>query len=100
MSTRLHAAKSALPSPAAVLVEFRAEIELQPLELGRTSPTGPAVLSNALGSRAPTLQPGQPCALPRRNSKEGGAFGIANSTVSKDVGLGAQQKLAPILAAL
>jgi len=47
------------------------------------------VLSNALGIASGNLQPGQPYTA----AASGGAFGIANSTVSKDVGLGAQRQI-------
>ena len=46
----------------------------------------PAVLANALST---SFQPGQAFSL----AAAGGAFGIANSTVSKDVGLGAQRQI-------
>ena len=49
----------------------------------------PARLNNALGNAASQLQPGQPFNL----SAAGGAFGIANSTVTKDVGLGASRQI-------
>jgi hypothetical protein len=49
----------------------------------------PARLNNALGVNAGQLQPGQPFSL----SAAGGTFGIANSTVTKDVGLGASRQI-------
>ena len=49
----------------------------------------PAVLSNALGVATNNLQPGQPFT----SAAAGSAFGVANSTVSKDVGLGAQRQI-------
>lgn len=48
----------------------------------------PAVLSNALGTGTNQLQPGQSYS----GSSAGAAFGVINSTVSKDVGLGAQRQ--------
>ena len=49
----------------------------------------PARLNNALGNGAGQLQPGQPFSL----AAAGGAFGIANSTVTKDVGLGTNRQI-------
>lgn len=49
----------------------------------------PATLANALGTGANQLQPGQPYSP----ASSGGVFGIANSTVTKDVGLGAQRQI-------
>jgi hypothetical protein len=49
----------------------------------------PARLADALGTTAGKLQPGQPYNL----SAAGGTFGIANSTVTKDVGLGASRQI-------
>ena len=49
----------------------------------------PAVLNFALGTTASQLQPGQPYTP----STSGAAFGLFNSTVSKDVGLGAQRQI-------
>lgn len=49
----------------------------------------PATLANGLGTSATQLQPGQSFTP----STAGAAFGIANSTVSKDVGLGAQRQI-------
>ena len=68
-------------------IEFRAEIYNILNHTNFANP--PAVLSNALGISSSSLQPGQPFSL----SAAGGAFGIANSTVSKDVGLGAQRQI-------
>ena len=48
-----------------------------------------AVLSNALGTGTNQLQPGAPYS----SAAAGGAFGVFNSTVSKDVGLGAQRQI-------
>lgn len=49
----------------------------------------PARLNNALGIGSGLIQPGQPFTL----ATAGGAFGIANSTVTKDVGLGASRQI-------
>ncbi|HJZ97505.1 MAG TPA: TonB-dependent receptor [Candidatus Solibacter sp.] len=49
----------------------------------------PAVLANGLGIASNQLQPGQPYSA----SIAGAAFGVFNSTVSKDVGLGAQRQI-------
>jgi len=68
-------------------IEFRAEIYNILNHTNFANP--PAVLSNALGVASGNLQPGQPYT----GSASGGAFGIANSTVSKDVGLGAQRQV-------
>ena len=68
-------------------IEFRAEIYNILNRANFANP--PAVLSNPLGAAAGQMQPGQPYNL----SAAGGAFGIANSTVSKDVGLGAQRQI-------
>jgi hypothetical protein len=46
----------------------------------------PATAANALGT---SFQPGQPFS----SSSAGAAFGVFNSTVSKDVGLGAQRQI-------
>ena len=68
-------------------LEFRSEIYNL---LNRTNfANPPATLANALGTGTNQLQPGQPFSL----AAAGGAFGIANSTVSKDVGLGAQRQI-------
>ncbi len=68
-------------------VEFRAEIYNLLNHTNFANP--PAVLSNALGVASGNLQPNQPYTA----AASGGAFGIANSTVSKDVGLGAQRQI-------
>ncbi len=68
-------------------IEFRAEIYNILNHTNFANP--PATLSNALGITGTNLQPGQPFT----GSASGGAFGIANSTVSKDVGLGAQRQI-------
>lgn len=49
----------------------------------------PARLNNNLGTGSGQLQPGQPFTL----AAAGGAFGIANSTVTKDVGLGTSRQI-------
>ena len=68
-------------------IEFRAEVYNILNHTNFANP--PGVLSNALGITGTTLQPGQPFT----GAASGGAFGIANSTVSKDVGLGAQRQI-------
>jgi hypothetical protein len=68
-------------------IEFRAEFYNILNRANFASP--PAVLANALGTSSTQLQPGQPFNL----SQAGGVFGIANSTVSRDVGLGAQRQI-------
>jgi hypothetical protein len=49
----------------------------------------PARLNNSLGNAAGQLQPNQPYDV----SSAGGAFGVANSTVTKDVGLGTNRQI-------
>ncbi|PWU12297.1 MAG: hypothetical protein C5B51_00990 [Terriglobia bacterium] len=49
----------------------------------------PAVLATGLGTASNQLQPGQPYT----SAIAGAAFGVFNSTVSKDVGLGAQRQI-------
>ena len=49
----------------------------------------PAVLATGLGTAANQIQPGQPYS----GAVAGAAFGVFNSTVSKDVGLGAQRQI-------
>ena len=49
----------------------------------------PARLNNSLGVGTNLIQPGQPF----NPASAGGAFGIANSTVTKDVGLGAARQI-------
>lgn len=72
-------------------LEFRAEFYNIFNHVNFANP--PAVLANALPSKASStgniLQPGQPFTA----AAAGGTFGIANSTVSKDVGLGAQRQI-------
>jgi hypothetical protein len=69
-------------------LEFRAEIYNIFNRANFANP--PAVLAYPLGTTPGTaLQPGQPY----NTSLAGGVFGIANSTVSKDVGLGAQRQI-------
>lgn len=71
--------------------EFRAEIYNLLNHTNFSNP--PAVLANALPANATStgniLQPGQAFT----GAASGGTFGIANSTVSKDVGLGAQRQI-------
>jgi hypothetical protein len=66
-----------------VNLEFRSEVYNILNRANFSNP--PARLNNALGQ----LQPNQPFTL----SAAGGAFGIANSTVTKDVGLGASRQI-------
>jgi hypothetical protein len=68
-------------------IEFRAEIYNIFNRTNFANP--PAVLNNALGTGANQIQPGQAYS----SASAGGAFGVANSTVSKDVGLGAQRQI-------
>jgi hypothetical protein len=49
----------------------------------------PAVLATGLGTASNQIQPGQPYS----GAVAGAAFGVFNSTVSKDVGLGAQRQI-------
>src|SRR5262249_45751082 len=75
------------PITESVNVEFRSEFYNFSNRANCAHP--PARLNNALGIASGQLQPGQPFTL----SSAGGAFGIANSTVTKDVGLGAQRQI-------
>ena len=70
-------------------LEFRAEFYNVFNKANFANP--PAVLNNALGTNSAgnQLQPGQPFTP----SAAGAAFGVFNSTVSKDVGLGAQRQI-------
>jgi hypothetical protein len=68
-------------------LEFRSEIYNILNHVNFANP--PARLNNALGIGAGQLQPGEPFSL----AASGGAFGIANSTVTKDVGLGAARQI-------
>jgi hypothetical protein len=68
-------------------LEFRAELYNILNHTNFANP--PATLSNALGTGTNQIQPGQPFSA----AAAGSAFGVANSTVSKDVGLGAQRQL-------
>jgi len=68
-------------------VEFRAEVYNILNRANFSNP--PAVLATGLGTAANQLQPGQPYSP----AIAGAAFGVFNSTVSKDVGLGAQRQL-------
>ena len=65
-----------------VNLEFRSEIYNILNRANFANP--PARLNNSLGTGSGQIQPGQPFTF----SAAGGAFGIANSTVTKDVGLG------------
>lgn len=69
-----------------VNLEFRAELYNAFNRANFANP--PAVLSNALGTGTNQLQPGQSFS----SAAAGSAFGVINSTVSKDVGLGAQRQ--------
>jgi hypothetical protein len=68
-------------------LEFRAEFYnvLNRANLANS----PAVLATGLGTAANQLQPGQPY----NPAVAGAAFGVFNSTVSRDVGLGAQRQI-------
>lgn len=68
-------------------IEFRAEFYNLFNKANFANP--PAVLNNALGTGTNQLQPGQPFSA----ASAGSAFGVFNSTVSKDVGLGAQRQI-------
>ena len=68
-------------------VEYRAEIYNLFNRANFSNP--PAALATALGTASNQLQPGQPYS----SSIAGAAFGVFNSTVSKDVGLGAQRQI-------
>jgi len=70
-----------------VNVEFRSELYNLANRANFANP--PARFNNALGTASSNLQPGQPYTL----SASGGNFGIANSTVTKDVGLGASRQI-------
>jgi len=68
-------------------IEFRAEIYNLLNRANFANP--PAQLAAALGTGANQIQPGQPYT----SAAAGGAFGVFNGTVSKDVGLGAQRQI-------
>jgi hypothetical protein len=68
-------------------LEFRAELYNIFNHANFANP--PAVLSAALGTGTNQLQPNQPITA----AAAGSAFGVFNSTVSKDVGLGAQRQV-------
>jgi hypothetical protein len=68
-------------------LEFRAEFYNIFNRANFSNP--PAVLATGLGTASNQLQPGQPYSA----SVAGAAFGVFNSTVSKDVGLGAQRQI-------
>lgn len=75
------------PVSERVNFEFRGEIYNL---LNRTNFANPAArLNNALGVGSNKLQPGDPFT----SAAAGGAFGLANSTVTKDVGLGASRQV-------
>jgi hypothetical protein len=68
-------------------LEFRAEFYNLFNHTNFANP--PATLSNALGTGTNQIQPG----MPFTSAAAGAAFGIFNSTVSKDVGLGTQRQI-------
>src|SRR5262249_46205762 len=68
-------------------IEFRAEFYNIFNRANFANP--PAVLATGLGTGANQIQPGQPFSA----ASAGAAFGVFNSTVSKDVGLGAQRQI-------
>ena len=68
-------------------IEFRAELYNVFNHTNFASP--PAVLNAAMGTGTNQIQPGQPYS----SASAGAAFGVANSTVSRDVGLGAQRQI-------
>jgi hypothetical protein len=68
-------------------LEFRAEFYNILNKANFSNP--PATLAAALGTGTNQLQPGQPYTA----AAAGSAFGVFNSTVSKDVGLGAQRQI-------
>ena len=68
-------------------IEFRSEFYNLLNRANFANP--PARLNDSLGINANQLQPGQPFSL----APAGSAFGIANSTVTKDVGLGTNRQI-------
>ena len=68
-------------------LEFRAEVYNILNRANFANP--PATLGNALGTGTNQLQPGQPYT----QAAAGSTFGIAQSTVSRDTGLGAQRQI-------
>jgi hypothetical protein len=68
-------------------LEFRGELYNAFNRANFSNP--PAVLSNALGTGTNQIQPG----VSYSSAAAGSAFGVINSTVSKDVGLGAQRQM-------
>jgi hypothetical protein len=75
------------PIKETVALEFRSEFYNLFNRANFANP--PARLNNALGTGAGQIQPGQPFTL----ATSGGTFGIANSTVTKDIGLGASRQI-------
>jgi hypothetical protein len=75
------------PVTERVSLEFRSEVYNVFNRANFANP--PARLNNALGVGPNQIQPGQPFT----SAAAGGAFGIANSTVTKDVGLGASRQI-------
>jgi hypothetical protein len=70
-----------------VNLEFRSEVYNLLNRANFSNP--PARLNNSLGTGPNQIQPGQPFS----SASAGGAFGVANSTVTKDVGLGAARQI-------
>lgn len=75
------------PVTERVSLEFRSEVYNVFNRANFANP--PARLNNALGVGPNQIQPGQPFT----SAAAGGAFGIANSTVTKDVALGASRQI-------
>ena len=69
-----------------VNIEFRSELYNIFNHANFANP--PARFNNSLGTAAGNLQPGQPSL-----SAAGGTFGISNSTVTRDVGLGTSRQI-------
>jgi hypothetical protein len=70
-----------------VNLEFRSEVYNLLNRANFSNP--PTRLNNSLGTGPNQIQPGQPFS----SASAGGAFGVANSTVTKDVGLGAARQI-------
>ena len=68
-------------------LEFRAEFYNLLNRANLANP--PATLNNSIGSGINQLQPG----LPFTSASAGGAFGVANSTVERAVGLGTSRQI-------